>query len=71
MIINDIQKITVWVHKWKMIFNPGKTDKFFHMPSTFYAIPVTQTSHQKHLSLYLDEKLNFNHHYKRRNLQSK
>ena len=37
------------------------------MPSTFYDIPVTQTSHQKHLSLYLDEKLNFNHHYKRKN----
>ena len=34
------------------------------MPLTFNAIPVAQTSHQKHLGLYLDEKLNFNHHIK-------
>ena len=35
-----------------------------YMPLTFNAIPVAQTSHQKHLGLYLDEKLNFNHHIK-------
>ena len=34
------------------------------MPLTFNAIPVAQTSHQKHLGLYLDEKLNFNHRIK-------
>ena len=34
------------------------------MPLTFNAIPVAQTSHQKHLGLYLDEKLNFNQHIK-------
>ena len=34
------------------------------MALTFNAIPVAQTSHQKHLCLYLDEKLNFNHHIK-------
>ena len=66
----------MWAHKWKMIFNPDiskqaqevvfsrKTDKVNHMPLTFNAIPVAQTSHQKHLGLYLDEKLNFNHHIK-------
>ena len=67
---NDLQKMTVWAHKWKMIFNPDiskqaqevvfsrKTDKVNHMPLTFNAIPVAQTSHQKHLGLYSDEKLN-------------
>ena len=66
----------MWAHKWKMIFNPDiskqaqevvfsrKTDKVNHMPLNFNAIPVAQTSHQKHLGLYLDEKLNFNHHIK-------
>ena len=34
------------------------------MPLTFNAIPVAQTSHQKHLGFYVDEKLNFNHHIK-------
>ena len=59
----------MWARKWKMIFNhvskqdqelvfPRKTDKANHMPLTFDAIPVAQTSHQKHLGLYLDEKLN-------------
>ena len=73
---NDLQKITVWTHKWKMIVKPDisiqaqevvfsrETDKVNHMTLTFNAIPVAQTSHQKHLSLYLDEKLNFNHHIK-------
>ena len=56
---NDLQKITVWAHKWKMIFNPDiskqaqevvfsrKTDKVNHMPLTFNAISVAQTSHPK------------------------
>ena len=34
------------------------------MPLTFNAIPVAQTSRQKHLGFYRDEKLNFNHHIK-------
>ena len=58
-----------------MIFNPDifkqaqevvfsrKTDKVNHMPFTF-VIPVAQTSHQKHLCLYLDETFNFSHHIK-------
>ena len=58
---NDLQKITVWAHKWKMIFSPDiskqaqevvfsrKTDKVNQMPATFDAIPVAQPSHQKHL----------------------
>ena len=34
------------------------------MSLTFNAMPVAQTSHQKHVGLYLDEKLNFSHHIK-------
>ena len=61
-------------HKWKMIFNPDiskqaqevlfsrKTNKVNHMPLN--AISVAETSHQKHLGLYLDEKLNYNHYIK-------
>ena len=64
----------MWAHKWKMIFNPDiskqtkevnfsiKTNKIIHMPLTFNAILVAQTSHQKHLGLYLDKKLNLNPH---------
>ena len=73
---NDLQKVTVWAHKCKMIFNPDiskqaqevafsrKTDKVNHMSLGFNDIPVAQSSHQKHLGLYLDEKLNFSHHMK-------
>ena len=57
-----------------MIFNPDlskqaqevifsrKTNKINHPTTTFNTIPVARTPYQKHLGLYLDEKLNFNHH---------
>ena len=59
-----------------MIFNPDtskqaqevvfsrKTEKVNHMSLTFNVKPVAQTSHQKHLDLYIDEKLNFSNHIK-------
>ena len=59
-----------------MIFNHGtskqaqevvfsrKTEKVYHMSLTFNVIPVAQTSHQKHIGLYIDEKLNFSNHIK-------
>ena len=49
---NDLQKITVWAHKWKIMFNPEiskqaqeevfsrKTDKVNHVSLTFNAILV-------------------------------
>ena len=70
----DLKKISDWVYKWKMIFNPElskpaqevifsrKTNKINHPTTTFNTIPIVPTSYQKHLGLYLDEKLNFNHH---------
>ena len=34
-------------------------------PQVFFSdIPVSRVSFQKHLGIYLDEKLNFNHHIK-------
>ena len=57
-----------------MIFNPDlskqaqevvfsrKTSKISHPPITFNTVPVARTSGQKHLGLYLDEKLNFSQH---------
>ena len=73
---NDLQKIIVWAHDWKMILYPDisrqaqevvfsrKTDKVNYMPLTFNTIPISQTSHQKHHGFYLDEKLNFSHQVK-------
>ena len=70
----DRKKISDWAYKWKMIFNPDlskqaqevifsrKTNKINHPTTTFNTIPVARTPYQKHLGLYLDEKLNFNHH---------
>ena len=52
MIFNHISK-----QDQEVVFS-RKIDKAKHMPLTFNAIPVAQTIHQKHLGLYLDEKLN-------------
>ena len=68
----DLKKISDWAYKWKMIFNPDlskqaqvifsrKTNEINHPTTTFNTITVAHTSYQKHLGLYLDEKLNFNH----------
>ena len=57
-----------------MIFNPDlskqaqevifsiKTNKINHPTITFNTVLVARAPCQKHLGLYLDEKLNFNHH---------
>ena len=39
-----------------------KTVKVSHPSITFNTVPVARTSYQKHLGLYLDEKLNFYDH---------
>ena len=39
-----------------------KTVKVSHPSSTFNTVPVARTTCQKHLGLYLDEKLNFHDH---------
>ena len=72
----DLQKIAEWAHQWKMTFNPDlnkqaqevifsrKMTKSSHPQVFFNDIPVSRVSFQKHLGIYLDEKLNFNHHIK-------
>ena len=44
-----------------MIFSVSRVD---HPVVTFNNSPVAQTPYQKHLGLYLDEKLNFSNHIK-------
>ena len=70
----DLKKNSEWAYKWKMIFNPDlskqaqevifsrKTNKISHPTTTFNTVPVARTTCQKHLGLYLDEKLNFSQH---------
>ena len=40
----------------------GKTHKITHPKVNFNNSPVVQSTYQKHLGLYLDEKLNFSYH---------
>ena len=72
----DLKNVSVWAYKWKMIFNSDlfkqaqevifsrKSKKISHPTTTFNTVPVARTPCQKHLGLYLDEKLNFSHHIK-------
>ena len=74
--LNDDLKIFEWAFQWKMAFNPDlskqvqeivfsrKTHKISHPKLNFNNSPVVQGTCQKHLGLYLDEKLNFSHHIK-------
>ena len=71
---SDLKKNSHWAYKWKMNFNPDlskqaqevifsrKTVKVSHPSITFNTAPVARTACQKHLGLYLDEKLNFHDH---------
>ena len=70
----DLKKKLEWAYKWKIIFNSDsskpaqevifsrKTNKINHPTITFNTVPVARAPCQKHVGLYLDEKLNFNHH---------
>ena len=71
---SDLKKNSHWAYKWKMNFNPDlskqaqevvfsrKTVKVSHLSITFNTAPVACTACQKHLGLYLDEKLSFLYH---------
>ena len=71
---SDLKKISCWVYKWKMTFYPDhckqaqevifswKTVKASHPSIIFNTVPVARTTCQKHLGLYLDEKLSFYDH---------
>ena len=71
---NDLEKITNWAHKWKMVFNPDMSKQavevIFSNKSIpgeypeliFNGIPVKRDSYTTHLGLILDSKLNFEKH---------
>ena len=68
----DLNKVSDRAYSWKMSFNPDsskqarevifsrKCTKQHHLSIYFNDIPVTQTTIQKHIGIYLDEKLNYN-----------
>ena len=65
---SDLKKTSHSAYKWKTTFNPDlskevifsrKTVKISHPSITFNTVPVARTTCQKHLDLYLDEKLSF------------
>ena len=75
---DDLQKISDWPFKWKMLFNPDvtkqaqevifsrKSNKTDHPVVYFNEAPIAKASCQKHLGMHLDEKLNFNTHIKKK-----
>ena len=76
--INDgLKKLETWAHHWKMSFSPdpfkqaqeviysGKRNKPHYPDIIFNGNPVKKSSHQKHLDVFLDSKLDFDEHIKR------
>ena len=73
---NDLAKIQQWAYQWKMSFNPDVTKQaqevtfsrkripINHPPLIFNGSIVKKSPVQKHLGVFLDEKLSFNHHLK-------
>ena len=71
---NDLCTIQNWANQWKMSFNPDpskqaqevifshKINKPNHPPLTFNNNVIDSISHQKHLGVILDQKLNFQEH---------
>ena len=71
---SDLRKISMWAYQWKIFFNPDVsklvqevifskiTQKLFHPDVLFDNFPVQHSTVQKHLGVYLDEKLSFNIH---------
>ena len=73
---DDLKKIEVWAHQWKMSFNPDplkqvqgvifsrKRNKPHHPAIIFNSNPVKKCSYQKHLGMFIDGKLDFDEHIK-------
>ena len=71
---NDLSLIFKWTFNWKMLFNPDtnkaaqevlfsrKKKTQNHPNISLNNIQVERVSHQKHLGIILDEKLNFKEH---------
>ena len=73
---DDLNKISEWAFQWIMVLNPDlseqaqenffshKSHKISHPKVNFDNSPVVQNTYQKHLGLYLNEKLYFSHYIK-------
>ena len=73
---DDLKKVLDWAYQWKMSFNPDlskqakevifsrKASRIDNPVVTFNNSPVARIPCQKHLGLYLDERLNFSHYIK-------
>ena len=68
---HDLSLISKWVFNWKMLINPDTSKPVLfsrkkksqnHPNISFNNIQVERVSHQKHLGIILDEKLNFKEH---------
>ena len=71
---NDLQLISQWAYKWKMLFNPdpkkpaqevsfSRQNQIQNHPTiSLNNVQVERTTYQKHLGVILDEKLNFKEH---------
>ena len=71
---SDLLLIQKWANQWKMSFNPDpskqaqevifshKVNKPAHPELTFNENTINSISHQKHLGIALDQKLNFQEH---------
>ena len=69
----DLQKISEWVKKWRMFFNPDFKKWLFLENVTNQISPNSvlimhqfsnSQNRQKHLEMYLDKSLNFSYHIK-------
>ena len=70
----DMERINTWANQWKMYFNPDVTKQAVEVyfsrkissttppPVLFNGTPVSGEPTQKHLGLYLDQKLSFTYH---------
>ena len=71
---NDLHKVSLWVYKLKMSFNPDpskqaqevifsrKINELHHPPLFLNNSTIQQISSQKRLGIHLDEELTFKHH---------
>ena len=68
---HDLSLISKWVFNWKMLINPDTSKPVLfsrkkktqnHPNISFNNIQVERVSHQKHLGIILDEKLNIKEH---------
>ena len=71
---SDLCTISRWAYKWKMLFNPDvskpaqevlfsrKRTKTDHPDVYFNNVKFKREPYQKHLGIFLDEKLNFKEH---------